>query len=58
MFKTKEEAEKALELNNSVLEEHHLWVDWEEKQNDYETTVFIGNLPFKATDEEVWTHFS
>jgi len=57
LFSTKEEAEKALELNNSVLEENHLRVDKEEKENDYESTVFIGNIPFKASEEDIRNHF-
>lgn len=58
MFSTKEEAENALKLNNTILENNHLRVDKEEKQNDYESTVFVGNIPFKATEEDIRTHFS
>ena len=29
----------------------------ESKKNDYETTVFIGNLPFRIEEEDVRSHF-
>jgi len=58
VFSTKEEAEKALEANGSVIKVNHLRVDSAiRKAHDYTKTVFIGNLPFNATEEEVRVFF-
>ena len=47
-----------------MLDDKHVRVDIEGKpkegrdsQNDFETTVFIGNLPFIVSEEEVRKHF-
>jgi len=59
LFSTKEEAEKALDLNGSKIQNNTLRVDTAiRKQFDYTKTIFIGNLPFNATEEELRTFFS
>jgi len=45
-----------------VLGDKHVRVDIDMKdesksQNDFETTIFIGNLPFIVNEEEVRSHF-
>lgn len=69
LLTSKDHVEKALELNQSVLAEKHIRVDTlnlgadqEGKKNlthdDFKTTVFVGNLPYIVSEEEVRTHFA
>ena len=68
LFETKAAQQKALELNQSLFLEKHIRVDSirpvEEKDQkvkpheDYKTTVFVGNLPFVVSEEEVRAHFA
>lgn len=41
------------------MEGKHIRVDCEGegKKNDFETTVFVGNLPFRIEEEDVRSHF-
>ncbi|KAG1684010.1 RNA-binding protein 34 [Nymphon striatum] len=60
VFTTKELAEKALTLNGSVFEGHHIRVDLSNKKSepDHKHSVFVGNLSFKTEEEELWTTFA
>jgi len=65
LLKSEEHAQKAAEkLNQAVLNGKHLRVDIDQKDegaksaNDFETTVFIGNLPFIVNEEEVRSHIA
>jgi RNA recognition motif-containing protein len=57
---------KALSLNQSLFMDKHIRVDKvkagqdEDAKNDddFNTTVFVGNLPFVVSEEEVRAHFS
>ncbi|XP_063613665.1 RNA-binding protein 34-like [Penaeus indicus] len=54
-FKTEESAVAALSANNKILKERHLQVDrvTGSRKVDPKCSVFIGNLPFDANEEEV-----
>ncbi|XP_072376679.1 uncharacterized protein [Diabrotica undecimpunctata] len=58
-FSNKEEAEKALEANGSVFQEHHLRVHncVTKEKPDESKAIFIGNLGFNAEEEELWKLF-
>lgn len=62
LLETKSEAENAQKkLNQSVLGGKHLRVDLDMKDternpNDFETTIFIGNLPFIVNEEDLRAH--
>jgi nucleolar protein 12 len=59
LFKSKDEAGLAAkELNQIVIGEKHIRVDVDVKQdNDFETSIFIGNLPWVVNEEELREHF-
>ncbi|KAL0096614.1 hypothetical protein J3Q64DRAFT_1027626 [Phycomyces blakesleeanus] len=59
VYKTKEEATKALDLNGTVFMGKHLRVDRASnmKQHDRKRSVFLGSLPFDCQEEELWTFF-
>lgn len=54
-FKTEESAIAALSANNKILKDRHLQVDRATgtRKIDPKCSVFIGNLPFDANEEEV-----
>jgi len=63
LMKTKEEASDARSnLNQTLLDDKHIRVDIDLKdsrlQNDYDSTIFIGNLPFMTNEEELRAHFA
>lgn len=62
VFKTPEAAKASLEANGSVFHEHHLRVDMASNstkpQFDSRKSVFVGNMPFSAEEEELWELFS
>lgn len=72
LFKEKESVTKALELNQTKLGDKHIRVDTlkgstlEKKEgqkggaseDDFKTTVFVGNLPYVVSEEEVREHFA
>lgn len=62
LFKAKEDALKAsLELNQTVIGDKHIRVDVDSKEgqaNDFDATVFIGNLPYVVNEEELRLHFA
>jgi nucleolar protein 12 len=58
-FEERESAEKACAVNGLKVEEHTLRVSLCLDDNlDYETTVFVGNLPLDIKEEELRNHFS
>ena len=65
LFETKEDAELARnKVNSKLFNGKHLRVDVDDKEsgekisNDFETTIFIGNLPFITNEEELREHFN
>ena len=49
--------EAVKKLNQIKLKDKHLRVDLEEGgKNDYDTTLFIGNLPFVINEEDLRAH--
>lgn len=65
LFSSPEEAKKAKEkLNQTEIEEKHIRVDIDYRDpdapvsRDYDTTIFIGNLPFQSNEEDLRKHFS
>jgi nucleolar protein 12 len=57
----KEDALKASqELNQTVIGDKHIRVDVDGVQtnNDFDATVFIGNLPYVVNEEELRVHFA
>jgi hypothetical protein len=58
-FEEKASAEQACRLNGIKVEEHTLRVFLCLDENlDYETTIFVGNLPLDVREEELRTHFA
>ena len=65
LFEQEDSVPKALELNNYTIEDgieegqkFTIRVDSEtNKQNDFKTTIFVGNLPFIINEEELREHF-
>ena len=62
LLETAEMAQEASKkLNQHKLESKHLRVDVdfreERYQNDFESTLFIGNLPFITNEEDLRAHF-
>jgi len=68
LYAVKEEAEKAQKaLNQTKFEERHIRVDLssstekddkgKKASEDFTQTIFIGNLPFVASEEDVRSHF-
>lgn len=59
VFKKKESVSVALTLNNEVVNGRHIRVD-SAKPNVFEPkrSVFIGNLPFYADEEDIRNHFA
>jgi RNA recognition motif-containing protein len=41
-----------------LVDGHHLRVDdADKKELDFTKTIFVGNLPFKISDEQLRSHF-
>ncbi|KRZ15898.1 RNA-binding protein 34 [Trichinella zimbabwensis] len=59
-FVSKESVDKALELNGTQMQEHHLFVDRciKRRQYDKKRAVFLGNLAFDIGEEEIYAHFT
>lgn len=62
LFKEKDSVQKALAFNQRSFMEKHIRVDIndsdQKQKDDFTTTVFVGSLPFIASEEEVRAHFS
>ncbi|CAF1376100.1 unnamed protein product [Rotaria magnacalcarata] len=61
-FTDETEAEDATSLNGHLYKEHHLRVDVAHDldtntKHDHKRSIFIGNLPFDANDDDVWKVF-
>ncbi|CAF1011981.1 unnamed protein product [Rotaria sordida] len=61
-FTDETEAKDATSLNGHLYKEHHLRVDvthgqHEDTKHDNKRSIFIGNLPFDANDDDVWKVF-
>ena len=63
VFKNVESVEKALEFNGKVFNDHHLSVDRATasgegtKRNDHRRSVFVGNICFTASEEDLYRFF-
>ncbi|XP_065211008.1 RNA-binding protein 34-like [Planococcus citri] len=58
VFKNAQDAQNALNLNGQIFEERHLRVTLpSEKTFDKNKGIFIGNLRFRITEEEIWDFF-
>ncbi|KAJ1567642.1 Nucleolar protein 12, partial [Cladochytrium tenue] len=60
VFKEKDAATSALELNGTVFEGKHLRADRSvpsQRTHDPKRSVFLGNLPFDVAEEDVWNAF-
>lgn len=59
VFKTQQDARKALEANGKVLFNLHLRVDSvsHPAKIDNKRTIFVGNLDFEEKEEELWNIF-
>lgn len=58
-YQVKEDMEKALSLNNHLVEGRHLRVDRAARDpNSHQLSVFLGNLPFDVDEETVRGHCS
>ena len=53
VFSSAEEAAKSLALNGHLLDDRHIRVDWATPTKDTQRTVFVGNLPFTADEEQL-----
>ncbi|KAF3179357.1 Nucleolar protein 12 [Orbilia oligospora] len=60
VFKTPEAARSSLQLNGTIVLNHHIRVDSvaHPAKNDSRKCVFVGNLDFEAAEESLWKHFS
>ena len=65
LYESASSVEEAVKLNNYAIhnsdftEVFHLRVDRDEKkEDDFNTTIFVGNLPFVVNEEDLRTHFS
>ncbi|XP_023227274.1 RNA-binding protein 34-like isoform X1 [Centruroides sculpturatus] len=59
VFKTEHMAMDSLKLNGTKIQDNHIRVDRvnNNQQHDYRKTIFVGNLPYNITDEELWKFF-
>jgi len=59
VFANKEDAQKALKAHNRIVDDFHIRVDLAtgERKLDNARSIFIGNLPFEAEEEDVRKHF-
>lgn len=58
-FEDEESARRALLLNGQDIDGYHIRVDISNnaKRHDDANTVFIGNMTYDITENEVWNHF-
>lgn len=59
VFKSPEHVKKAVALNGTVFEEHHLRIDSvaHPAAHDNKRCIFVGNLDFEMDEEPLWRHF-
>jgi nucleolar protein 12 len=59
LFETPEQAQAALGANGTKFQELHIRVNMAAvKEEDFESTIFVGNLPFNITEEAFRAHFA
>ena len=61
VFTNQNDAESSLDLNGHQLNENHLRVNMANQykfESNNKGTIFVGNLPFKATETDVHGHFT
>lgn len=61
VFKKEEDAQKSMALNGYALLEHHLRVNMANSKTEAfssKGTIFVGNLPFEASEAEIHQYFS
>lgn len=61
VFTNPKDAENSLDLNGYQLNENHLRVNMANQfkwESNNKGTIFVGNLPFKATETDIHGHFS
>ncbi len=59
VFKDQDSVAKALELNGKVFRDKHIRVDTiVDPKLDFKSTIFVGNIPFTAKEEELWKRFT
>lgn len=62
VFTSSDAANRCLALDGTVLEGKHLRVDRIDGENggklDYKRTIFVGNLPFSADEDEIRAYFN
>ncbi|XP_057654666.1 RNA-binding protein 34 [Diorhabda carinulata] len=58
-FVKQEDAQNAVQENGNVFKEHHLCVRWcgSTTKNDECKAIFVGNLNFRAEEEQLWKLF-
>lgn len=58
-FEEEESAKKALSLNGKDIDGFHIRVDicTNAKKHDKTNTVFVGNMTYDITENEIWSHF-
>ena len=59
VFKKQESVETAVKLNGKTFRDRHIRVDTvAEPKHDYKNTIFVGNIPFTAGEEQLWKAFT
>lgn len=61
VYEKEEDAQKSIELNGHEILGHHLRVNMANSKNDAfsnKGTIFVGNVPFEATEAEIHDFFS
>ncbi|KAK9873988.1 hypothetical protein WA026_002336 [Henosepilachna vigintioctopunctata] len=58
-FETEADAKNALKANGEIFKDHHIRVSLckSDEKRDESRAIFIGNLPHKAEDDELWKAF-
>ncbi len=58
VFRDEHEAKAALSANGVVYEGRHLRIDHCMPTIDPKLSVFVGNLPFTTSEQNLWEHFA
>lgn len=61
LFRNKESVEKALEKNSILFNGHHIVVTrvgMEDSAYPPETSIFLGNVAYDTTEEDIWNFFA
>ncbi|KII65323.1 RNA-binding protein 34 [Thelohanellus kitauei] len=58
-FKTKESADKAVESSGLSFQDQIIQIDYSNyNTKNMRNAIFVGNLSFQTTENDLWTHFS